>query len=352
MEQIRKFDNVMLLLPTQAEAASRALAGEQGIVEGPNYRKALTLTAYTPVTSPGVHWAMLADMDLSEALAARDALQRWIILVAGALLLAVITLATWLARRFTRPVQDIAAAAQQLAAGADSASVPVRSNDEFGELGRAFNELAAHVTELREECDATRRRSAELVRSLVPAAAVAADGSLSAAGEVRHAAVTVVWASLDSPDAALPVDSLLGAARELIGLFDDAARGQGLDTLQASAGEYVAVAGLAAGRLDHVVRAAEFALEIRRVAQRVASAQGSAVQVRIGIDTGAAAGGMGGHGRSRYLLAGPPVSGARAASAAADPGAIVVTATVRQALGSAFAFAADAGTRDLFTLSG
>jgi len=349
VEQIRKFDNVILLLPTQAEAARRALAGEQGIVEGPNYRKANVLTAFTPVEAPGVRWALLADMDLSEALAPRDALQRWIIIVAGALLLAVVTLATWLARRFTRPVQDISAAAQRLAAGAESASVPAHSNDEFGELARAFNELAAHVTSLREECSDTKSRSAALVRSLLPSPAVGADGTLSPAGDVRYPSVTVVWVRLEGLDPS--AGNVLATARELVGAFDDVAREQGLDPLQASVDEYVAVAGLAAGRLDHVVRGADFALDVRRGAQRIAATHGQALRLRIGIDTGAAAGGIAGHERARYLLAGPPLEGARAAAAAAGPDAIVVTATVRQALGSAFAFAADARTPDLFALS-
>jgi class 3 adenylate cyclase len=351
VEQIRKFDNVILLLPTRAAAANRAVAGERGVVEGVNYRNATTLTAYAPVTAPGIRWALLADMDLSEALAARDALQRRIILVAGALLLAVITLATWLARRFTRPVQEIAAAAQQLAAGDQGASVPARGNDEFGELGRAFNALSAHVAELRDERDAGRRRSGELVRSLVPSAAVNPDGALVAESDVRQAAATVVCVRLERTGTAAPPVDALDAARELVGLFDDAAREQGLDTLHASGDDYVAVAGLTAGRLDDVVRAADFALEIRRVAQRFALAHDQGLQVRIGIDTGTAAGGLAGHGRVRYLLAGAPVEGARAAAAAAEPGAVLVTHGVRQALGSAFACAADARASGLFTLA-
>lgn len=59
-----------------------------------------------------------------------------------------------LSRSLTRPVIEMTAAAQNLAAGDLSQKVEVRSNDELGELSRAFNQMSAEI----EQSDRQRKR--------------------------------------------------------------------------------------------------------------------------------------------------------------------------------------------------
>ncbi len=59
----------------------------------------------------------------------------------GGLVLALLTSA-WLARRITRPVQGLVVATRRIVEGDYSASVDGESNDEIGELGRAFQRMA------------------------------------------------------------------------------------------------------------------------------------------------------------------------------------------------------------------
>src|SRR4029077_2038143 len=65
--------------------------------------------------------------------------------------------ATWMglymAKRITRPVQELAAAAREIGAGRLDQRVEPQSNDEFGSLVEAFNSMASEV--------ATRRRKGE-----------------------------------------------------------------------------------------------------------------------------------------------------------------------------------------------
>src|SRR5262249_25027624 len=75
---------------------------------------------------------------------------------------AVILLAWYLARSVVRPVRDVAAGAERVAHGDLSARAPDQRADELGDLGRAFNTMAASLEHSRDEVAA---RTAELERS-------------------------------------------------------------------------------------------------------------------------------------------------------------------------------------------
>ena len=76
--------------------------------------------------------------------------------------------AWWATARVTRPVQDLAAGAREVAAGNWSANVPVTSTDEIGELGQAFNQMTRQLVEQRDRLVQVERVAAwrELARRL------------------------------------------------------------------------------------------------------------------------------------------------------------------------------------------
>lgn len=59
--------------------------------------------------------------------------------------LLVILAAALLARMITRPVRQITKAAEGIAAGKLEQQIPIRTNDEIGRLGRAFNEMSLNL---------------------------------------------------------------------------------------------------------------------------------------------------------------------------------------------------------------
>ena len=75
---------------------------------------------------------------------------------------AVAVLAIYLARSVVRPVREVAAGAERVAHGDLSARAPDQRADELGDLGRAFNTMAASLEQSRDEVAA---RTAELERS-------------------------------------------------------------------------------------------------------------------------------------------------------------------------------------------
>src|SRR5579872_1977304 len=83
------------------------------------------------------------------------------------ILLAVL-LSGWAATRVTRPVEQLAQAARQVAAGDWNSQVQVDSSDELGELANAFNRMTHELLDQRERLVQTERVAAwrELARRL------------------------------------------------------------------------------------------------------------------------------------------------------------------------------------------
>ena len=77
-------------------------------------------------------------------------------------------LSGWTAARVTQPVEQLAAASRQVAAGNWNVRVEARSKDEFGELARAFNQMTQQLIEQRDRLVQSERVAAwrELARRL------------------------------------------------------------------------------------------------------------------------------------------------------------------------------------------
>src|SRR5205814_2224862 len=86
----------------------------------------------------------------------------------GAGLLLAIVLSSWTAARVTRPVEDLARAAHQLATGNWNATVASTSHDEIGQLAESFNRMTHELLDQRERLVQTERVAAwrELARRL------------------------------------------------------------------------------------------------------------------------------------------------------------------------------------------
>jgi two-component system, NtrC family, nitrogen regulation sensor histidine kinase NtrY len=89
-------------------------------------------------------------------------------LVGGTGILFAVLLSSWAAARFTRPVEDLAAAAREVASGNLRAHVQVTSTDEIGDLAEAFNRMTRDLLEQKERLIQSERVAAwrELARRL------------------------------------------------------------------------------------------------------------------------------------------------------------------------------------------
>jgi two-component system nitrogen regulation sensor histidine kinase NtrY len=90
------------------------------------------------------------------------------LMVGGGVIALSMLLGWWISARVTRPIEELAAGAREVAAGHWKAHVEVHSRDEVGQLANAFNEMTDQLTEQREQLVQTERVAAwrELARRL------------------------------------------------------------------------------------------------------------------------------------------------------------------------------------------
>jgi two-component system nitrogen regulation sensor histidine kinase NtrY len=88
--------------------------------------------------------------------------------VASAGILLAIVFSLWIAARVSRPIEQLARAAEAVAAGDWDARVPVKGSDEVGVLARSFNHMTEQLTSQRNQLVQTERVAAwrELARRL------------------------------------------------------------------------------------------------------------------------------------------------------------------------------------------
>ncbi len=120
----------------------------------------------------------------------------WLLIAvaAGGVLLALLG-AIGVARRVSRPVTALAAAARRVAAGDFEAGVAIRQDDELGELGATFNEMVGGLRE-RERVRDELERAGRLKRFFSPQLAEALSAGDTAVLASHRREITVVFCDL------------------------------------------------------------------------------------------------------------------------------------------------------------
>ncbi len=150
------------------EASQQALAGKTGQKSIQNYLGKQVLSAYTPVTVWDTTWALIAETDEAEALAAVKDLTS---LVTGVALIAIVAIAMislLITGYITKPINHLVHVAQKVSEGDVSEMFGrVRSGrDEIGILIHAFQKVVAYFREMADV--ATRIAAGDLSHKILP----------------------------------------------------------------------------------------------------------------------------------------------------------------------------------------
>lgn len=168
-------DQLLYLLPSRRETRSSnaataptmvaAIEGQAGF-EVSEYNTVPVLVDFQPVPyQPPDHrvWGLMAKIDAHEAYAPLAGLRRALLAFQLAFLAIGVLATIWLARRFTRPIQTLTTAAEQLANGDLTARVQIDRDDELGALAYTFNHMASRLHELHSGLERkVAERTAEL----------------------------------------------------------------------------------------------------------------------------------------------------------------------------------------------
>ena len=342
-ERIVAVGGTVLLQPVNTASVDSALAGERGTSISQSYIGTENLTAYAPVRIDGLNWVAVARIDTAEAFAPVTDFTRTLLLSLLGIMIAVSVLSLLLAQVFTRPIRKLVEAVRRVAGGDLAVQVPQGSRDEFGDLGSAFNDMASSLRIKQDLIDEQQVENQKLMHTLMPEAVARRYKEGEETISEEHDNVSVVFAELvgfDDFAADLTGDRETSLLNSLMRGFDEAANKAGVEKVRTLRGGYLASSGLIVPRVDNVRRAVDFAREMRTVVQRFNSQNGTAIDLRAGVDTGSVTSGLVARTSLAYDLWGDAVSLAyRVRSVTGLPG-IYVTQAVRDRMQDSVVFAA------------
>lgn len=123
------------------ESVKAALNGKTDIHMIHDYRNTLVLSAYTPITVGNTTWALLAEIDKSEAFFAINKLRFWLggVILIG--LIVIIGIALLFNRSIKQPLNHLVHVSKNIAAGNLDNKIITTRKDEIGQLLLAFDEM-------------------------------------------------------------------------------------------------------------------------------------------------------------------------------------------------------------------
>lgn len=326
-ERIVETGQPVMRQPISSPAVERAMSGETGVITNRDYLGGESLSAYAPLGIDGLDWAIIARIDTSEAFAPVADFTRTVLLSLLGILIAVSVLSLLLAQVFTRPIHRLVGAVRRIAGGDLEVQVPQGSRDEFGDLGIAFNDMAASLRIKQELIDDQRGELDRLLHTLMPGSVVTKYRQGEETITEAHDNVSVVFAELvgfDDYARGLSAEQETAHLNTLMRGFDEAAERCGVETVRTLHDGYLASSGLVLPRVDNVRRAVEFARRLGDVIERFNAQHSATIGLRAGVDTGSVTSGLIARTSLAYDLWGDAVSLAyRVRSVTGEPGVFV-----------------------------
>nr|WP_314843346.1 adenylate/guanylate cyclase domain-containing protein [uncultured Microbacterium sp.] len=348
-KRIVQVNGTVQLQPVDFAGVRRAISGRTGTVVAGDYTNSNSLVAYAPVDIEGLDWVIVAHIDADEAFQPVTEFTRNLVLSTLAILLAVSIASLLLAQVFARPVRRLVDAVHRIAGGDLTVQVPQGNRDEFGDLGMAFNDMAAGLRIKQDLIEAQREENQKLLLTLMPSTVAERYKKGEESISEEHENVSVVYAELigfDDFAASLTGEQEITQLNVLMRGFDEAAQAAGVEKVRTLRGGYLASSGLIVPRVDNVRRAVDFANDMRQVVQRFNSQHGTSIDLRAGVDTGTVTSGLVARTTLAYDLWGDAVSLAYRVRSVTDTPGVYVSQAVRDRLQDSVGFE-EAGTVDL-----
>ena len=340
-DQIEKQSSTIGVLPVPTESVELALRGKSGIREVVDARGKRVLSAYGPIELDSLRWAVLAEKDIDEAYSPIRKFGRTVIIVASGMALLVSLLALVCSSLLTRPLRLLTEGAKRLGSGDTGVRVNIKSKDEFGELGRVFNEMAESIKSQTSKLEEQVHENQELLLSILPASAVEQRKEGDERASRQFADVSVLFAELlglEEFSSHVGETKALEVLGDVIAAFDEAAEKHGIEKVRTIGGAYLAVCGLSVNRPDHVRRIIQFAQDMTRIVSMFNREYRSELNILVGINSGPVVGGVVGRRKFLYDLWGDTVSIAKKLAAGSVDSQIRVTSNVRERIGDQVSF--------------
>jgi methyl-accepting chemotaxis protein len=209
----------VLLQTTSTEAVQNAAKGQTGTIIADDYLGQEALVAYAPLQIQGLRWVLVAKIDAAEAFQPVTDFTRNLVIATVAMIVLVCLASLILAQIFVRPVRRLVTGVRQVAAGDLSVEVQVKTKDEFGDLGAAFNDMSRSLRTKQELLEEQQAENDRLLLTLMPEAVANRYRQGEETISLDHQDVSVVYADIvgfDALSSQLPSEQSLALLNELV----------------------------------------------------------------------------------------------------------------------------------------
>jgi signal transduction histidine kinase len=148
--------NSMLKTIVKTPPVTQAMLNRTGTVTTSDYRDIPVLSSYGTIGVSSLNWAILAEIDLKEAMIPIYETRSRIMLLSLLLILIFFTFVLIISRRITKPLIRLRNAAVNLGKGDYDVDLPVETRDEIGALTESFNLMARQIKEKTTELQRER----------------------------------------------------------------------------------------------------------------------------------------------------------------------------------------------------
>lgn len=160
----RFFENSILRLPVKTGSVRKAFRNGSGSQLIRDYRGILTLSSYSRLAIPGLNWIVIAEIDKIEAMRPVYKLANEIVFLSVFIALILFVVAYIISRTITLPIIELKNATIRVRKGDLDPVLPIKSNDELGELTESFNLM---TSQLKAQKDELKERETRLFSSFI-----------------------------------------------------------------------------------------------------------------------------------------------------------------------------------------
>ena len=289
VSKIERLNTSILLQEVRTDATVEAQAGRSDARFIKDYRNVEVISAYAPLQIPDLQWALMSEMDVSEAFEPVYEYERSLLIWTVVSIMIATIVALIVANTLTRPISDLTYNAQSISEGRMNDLRRVRSGDEFERLSTSFEMMVQSLQAQRELVEVRNKDFEKLLFGVFPEAV-----AKRLENHERNFIETATGVSVIVSDIVgftklmqtLGNDKAVEIFSDLLVAFDEAAVRHGVEKVKTLGDSYIAAAGLFHPQIDHAIHAVEFANDIRSIVQRVGSERGLALDLSAGIHAG------------------------------------------------------------------
>ncbi len=340
IERIMRQETTILHQEVNTEAVKDALAGKSGTRVILDYRRVPVLSSYVPLKTKGLHWVVLSEMDEAETRSKVRSFGRSVLVLSVAMVLLSTVAAMLVAGNVVRPMRVLLKEAREVTER-KGGLIEYQSQDEFGDVASSLNGMLEILHARAGTLESEKQEYEKLLQSIIPQSFIRRfkEGEETVADHFPQVSVLVAEmagiveyaSSLDTPGVVSVLDGLFSR-------LDDATEKHGVERFTTSGNQYIAVSGVSAPRLDHARCITDFAKEMLKIVREFRDKTGTALKLRVGIDSGSVIVGIAIQNGFLRDLWGEPVQAARQLQLQCKPDCVEVSQRVYQNLRGVYEF--------------